>query len=171
LIKASVSKFLHRFSILKAGGHSSFFSVEPCLPTESVCMGRPGTSPPFFYMYSCLFSDLHVSLPFDSFTMDILQTLNVASTQLHPNTWASIQAFRLLCDVLRFHPSHSSFVSYYTSHPANHVLWHSLIGRSGYVLFNSFATSYKKFKERFVKVCIRPEATAYFFDRSRFPLY
>jgi len=42
------------------------------------------------------------------------------------------------------------------------------------VLFDLFAGSYKRFKEQFVKVIIRPEATAIFFDefgRSRFPLY
>jgi len=55
LTKAFVSKFLDRFPILKGGGRSSFFSVEPCLPIESVCMGQLGIGPPFFYMYSCLF--------------------------------------------------------------------------------------------------------------------
>jgi len=41
-------------------------------------------------------------------------------------------------------------------------------------LFDLFAGSYKRFKERFVKVIIRPEATAIFFYESggsRFPLY
>jgi len=41
-------------------------------------------------------------------------------------------------------------------------------------LFYLFVGSYKRFKERFVKVIIRPEATAIFFDESggsRFPLY
>jgi len=37
-------------------------------------------------MYTCLFSDLHVSQPFDKFTMGVLRTLNVAPTQIHPNT-------------------------------------------------------------------------------------
>jgi len=49
-----------------------------------------------------------------------------------------------------------------------------LVGRSGSVLFDSFAVSYKRFKERFVKVVIRPEATTFLFDevgRSRFPMY
>jgi len=41
-------------------------------------------------------------------------------------------------------------------------------------LFDLFAGSYKRFKERFVKVIIQPEATAIFFVESvgsRFPLY
>ena len=42
------------------------------------------------------------------------------------------------------------------------------------MLFDSFSASYKRFKGRFVKVIIRPEATTLFFDEcrwSRFPLY
>ena len=66
--EVSVSKFLNRCSVLKVGGRSRFFNIEPRLLTKSVCMGRPSIGPPFFYMYSCLFSDLHVSLPFDKFT-------------------------------------------------------------------------------------------------------
>jgi len=94
----------------------------------------------------------------------------VAPTQVHPNTWASLHAFRLLCDVMRFHPTPSCFLSYYTSHPTKRASWHSLVGWPGNVLFDSFAFSYKQF----VKVMIRPEATTYFFDSvgcSRFPLY
>jgi len=70
-----VSNFLDKCPVLKASGHSSFLSIVPCSSTESVCMGRPGTGSPFFYMYLCLFLDLHVSLPFDEFTMDVLRTL------------------------------------------------------------------------------------------------
>jgi len=42
------------------------------------------------------------------------------------------------------------------------------------VLFDSFAVSYNRFKERFVRVIVRSEATTLFFyeaSRSRFPLY
>ena len=169
-----MTKFLDKHPVLKAGGHSRYFSVLPCEHTESVCLGRSGTDPLFCYMYTCLSSDLHVSLPFDKFTMGVLRALNVAPTQVHLNTWASLQAFRLLCDVMRLHPTPSFFLSYYTSHPATKVSWHSLVGRPGSILFDSFAVSYKRFKQRFVKVIVRPEATTFFFDevsRSRFPLY
>jgi len=54
---AFVSKFLGKYPILKAGGHSCFFSVVPCESTESICLGRSGTGPPSFYMYTCLFAD------------------------------------------------------------------------------------------------------------------
>ena len=115
-----------------------------------------------------------MSFPFDKFTMGVLRALNVAPTQIHRNTWVSIKDFRLLCDVLCLHPTPSSFLSYYTSHPAQPVSWNSLIGRSGSFLLNSFTVCYKRFKERFVKVIIRLEATTFFLEgngQSRFPLY
>ena len=172
--EASLTKFLVRHPILKADEYSHYFSVLPCGATESVCLGRSGVGPPFFYMYTYFFTDLHVSLPFEKFTMGVPQVLNVAPTLVHPNTWASLQAFRLLYDVMRLHPTPSCFLSYYTFHPAKKAAWHSLAGRTGSVLCDSFVLSYKRFKERFVKVIIRPEATTCFFDsadRSRFPLY
>jgi len=110
-------KFLAKYPVLKAGEDSDdsrdpdYFRILPCGLTERVCMDRANAGPPFFYMYTCFFSDLHVSLPFDEFTMGILQALNVAPTQVHPNTWASLQAFRLLCDAMRLRRTPSSFVT------------------------------------------------------------
>jgi len=122
-----VAKFLAKYPVLKAGEDSDdsrdpdYFRILPCDSTERVCMDRAGVGPPFFYMYTCFFSDLHVSLPFDKFTMGVLRALNVAPTQVHPNTWASLQAFRLLCDAMWLRPTPSSFLCYYGSHPGHLV--------------------------------------------------
>ena len=89
---------------------------------------------PVLLSFTCtpvLFSDLHVSLPFDKFTMGVLRALNVAPTQVHPNTWASLQAFRLLCDAMRLRPTPSSFLCYYGSHPGRLSSWLSLPGGRG----------------------------------------
>ena len=56
-----------------------------------------GATEKFFYMYMCHFSQLHLRLPLDDFTMGVLRELNVAPTQLHLNSWAYMQAFRVLC--------------------------------------------------------------------------
>ena len=166
-IKASIFEYLGRVPVLKGDAHFDILTVEPCELTNTLCLGRSLFERPFFFMYSCLFSNSHVSLPFDNFTMGVLQELNVAPSQLHLNTWVSIQAFRVICDVFRF-------LSYYTSHLGEPVIWHSLINQSGNVLFNSFTTSYKNFKGKFFKVFIQPEGTKLFFDevgRSRFLMF
>ncbi|RDX64363.1 hypothetical protein CR513_57090, partial [Mucuna pruriens] len=52
-------------------------------------------------------------MPFDE--ADILRALAVAPTQLHPNGWVMIQAFRLVCHCLRLQPKPSLFLSHYTT--------------------------------------------------------
>ena len=81
-----VAGFLDQVSVLKSDVSLDVISIEPCEPTDVVCSSESSTECPFFYMYACLFSDLHVSLPFDIFTVGVLRALNVAPTQLHPNT-------------------------------------------------------------------------------------
>jgi len=57
---------------------------------QAVCHCREGLEGDIFYMYACMFTELHVRLPLDEFTMGVLRLLNVAPTQLHPNSWGSL---------------------------------------------------------------------------------
>ena len=124
----------------------------PCSLEDRVYRERSSTEPPFFFMYGCLFADLHVSLPFDAFTV---KELNVAPTQLHPNSWASMQAFRIVCRTFGLRPLPSCFLHFYSSYPAKLASWQSLVSRAGSVLFKPFTTSYKNFKGKFFKVLVR----------------
>ncbi|RDX68447.1 hypothetical protein CR513_52565, partial [Mucuna pruriens] len=49
----------------------------------------------FFYMYETQLRDL----PFDKFKANILWILNITLSQLHPNRWAAMQAFRAIGEV------------------------------------------------------------------------
>jgi len=69
-----------------SGKTSTELFAERCTPVDNVCHGREGHSHDFFYIYPCMFTDSNVRLPFDEFTMGVLHTLNVAPTQLHPNS-------------------------------------------------------------------------------------
>jgi len=84
----------------------------------------------FFFMYSALISDLHVCLPFDDFTMGVLRVLNVAPSQLHPNSWASLQVFRLICRVFHLKPTPQVFLQYYCTRPGELLNWLSLVGQN-----------------------------------------
>jgi len=68
-------------------------SLERVSVVERVCHSQEGAADKFFYMYMCHFSQLHVRLLFDDFTIRVLWLLNVAHTQLHLNSWAYLQAF------------------------------------------------------------------------------
>jgi len=68
-------------------------SIEKCSVINCICYGREGSESDFFYMYGCFFTDAHVGLSFDEFTMDVLRILNVAPTQLHPNSCVKCLVF------------------------------------------------------------------------------
>jgi len=84
---------------------------------DRVCHGQEGATEKFFYMYMCHFSQLHVRLPLDDFIIGVLCALNVAPTQLHPNSWAYLQAFRILCQSLYLEPSPYAFLYFYDTRP------------------------------------------------------
>jgi len=155
------------------GKTSAELFAERCTPVDNVCHGREGHDHDFFYIYPCLFTDSHVCLPLDDYTVDVLHILNVAPTQLHPNSWASLQASQLLVEMFRLHPSPHVFLSYYSTRPCNPVRWVSLVSQSHNVLFTPFSSSYKYFKDSFFKIVITPAGRYHFFngDVPKFPLY
>jgi len=95
-------------------------------------------------------------------------------TQLHPNSWASLQVFRLVCDMFRLRPSTQTFLHCYSSHSTDAISWLSLTSQSDNILLAPYASSYKYFKGKIFKVYIEPEGKEFFFDsegRSKFPFH
>ena len=171
---SSIDSFMDNHNLLKPDGADNILAIDYCRPINTICMGQASSNGPFFFVYSCLFSDLHVALTFDDLTMGALRALNVAPSQLHPNTWASLQAFRHMCDMLHHRPTSSTFLHYYTSHPTEPFSWLSLISRWGNILFAPFTSTYKNFKGKFFKIFIEPKGREIFFyelRRSKFLLY
>ena len=80
-------------------------TMERCVAINNVCHGLEVHDTYFFYMYMCLFTGLHMRVPFEEFTMGVWHILNMAPTQLHTNTWASLKGFRLLTEMFWLKPS------------------------------------------------------------------
>ncbi|RDY13061.1 hypothetical protein CR513_02070, partial [Mucuna pruriens] len=55
-----------------------------------------------------------MKLPFMHFEWSVLHVLNVAPTQLHPNGWAFIRAFELLCEDIGRAPSLGVFFWFFS---------------------------------------------------------
>ncbi|RDX92216.1 hypothetical protein CR513_25695, partial [Mucuna pruriens] len=80
--------------------------VLPCRLDENVCKGpsesvceRPGEGGRCYtYLYGTLALKLGIKVPFLAFECSVLRIFNVAPTQIHPNSWAFICAFEVLCD-------------------------------------------------------------------------
>ncbi|RDY02967.1 hypothetical protein CR513_13504, partial [Mucuna pruriens] len=127
-------------------------TVKACRSREAVCMNSAEAARPFFYLYDTLHSRLGIHLPFTRFERSVLQTLNVAPTQLHPNSWAFVRAFELLCEDLKRVPTLGVFFWFFTPRKMDKVGWASLSGRPRRPLLRPFSESYKGFKNRFFRV-------------------
>jgi len=80
--------FAESVDILLEGVPDGALSLRRCREYETVCMGRGRESKDFLLFL--VISDMHVRFPFDEFTMEVLRVLNVAPTQLYPNSWAAL---------------------------------------------------------------------------------
>ncbi|RDY03353.1 hypothetical protein CR513_13075, partial [Mucuna pruriens] len=85
--------------------HACWLTMVHCGKKERVCHSVKEGEDPFVYMYETVLSDLGFTLPFDFFEADVLRMLGIAPSQLHPNSWAAIQAFKVVCLALGILPS------------------------------------------------------------------
>jgi len=83
----TLDKFLYKVTFLKLDSPSDALMADICGYTDRVCHRRENAPHDFFFIYNTFFSYLHITLPFDEFTLGVIQILNVVSTQLHPNSW------------------------------------------------------------------------------------
>jgi len=122
----------------------------------NVCHSREQYNEELFYMYMCHFVQLHIRLPFDNFTMGVLRLLNVAPTQLHPNSYGYLHVFRLLCRSLYIRSSRECFLYFYNTHPKDPITWLSLVSRPGINILDAYSQSFKRFKYDFFRVVVKP---------------
>ncbi|WVZ03533.1 hypothetical protein V8G54_024339 [Vigna mungo] len=103
-----------------------------------------------------LFAQLHVWISFDEFTMGVLMLLNVATTQLHLNSWSCIQTFMLICELLYLSLSLKCFLYFYYTWSRDLAMWMSLIKKPKALLLGPYLDSFKNFKARFFRVVVNP---------------
>ncbi|RDX80895.1 hypothetical protein CR513_38489, partial [Mucuna pruriens] len=141
-----------------------------CSPSERVChVCREGEGD-FVYMYETVLQDLGVTFPLDRFTAEVLRLVGVAPSQLHPNGWAALQAFKVVCAALTLAPSAPVFLSHYTIRVGKKVGWVSLAPLPNTSLFTAYTASYKGFKDRFLKIRALAEGSLCT-DGQPMPLY
>ena len=112
-----LNSWLNCTPVIAKGVNRGIVSLERVSAIEHVCHSQEGATEKFFYMYMCHFSQLHVRLPLDDFTTGVLRELNVVPTQLHPNSWAYMQAFHVLCQSLYLQHSPLAFLYFYGTSP------------------------------------------------------
>jgi len=134
--------------------HDTYISVRPCTAGEPVYVdNRSNDGEPFFFFYQMVFKRIGQRLPFSNFKRELLTELNVAPAQLHPNSWAFIRAFTILCGYLGHAPSVDVFLHFFEAKSPGNNLWVSLSRVTWRVIFSLFQQSYKGFKGKFFRVC------------------
>ncbi|RDY12066.1 hypothetical protein CR513_03190, partial [Mucuna pruriens] len=126
--------------------------VHPYRPDEPAHIHPSEEAVPFFFLYETLPLKLGIKLPFTSFERSVLRALNVAPTQLHPNSWGFVRAFELICEDLGRAPSLGVFFWFFSLRKSTKVGWTSLSSRPKRKLLKPFLESFKVFKDRFFKV-------------------
>jgi len=162
------SKSKEKFCIFEKE-HDRFVKVLPCREGVPVCADdRADPKEHFFFAYSTIFKRLKLRLPFTGFERALLTEVNVALAQLHPNNWAFVRAFSILCIHFGHTPSVDVFLYFFEAKNLGKKLWMSFNGVVGRVLLSLFQQSYKGFKGKFFKIfCSKFNPTLL----DEFPLY
>ncbi|KEH25779.1 hypothetical protein MTR_6g034305 [Medicago truncatula] len=148
--------------------------LAPCPPDENVCSMRPKGAKEIFHMYGAVLEEFGVRIPFTLFEMDVLNLLNVAPTQIHPNSWAFIRGFEILCDSLDMVPTAGVFFHFYGTKGVDKGSWVPISAHPGKQLFPPFASNFKKdWKKSFLRVQAAKDSSvsvASIAGEVRFPL-
>jgi len=119
--------------------HDKFVRMVPCRVGELVCSDESSDSEgPFCFVYSTVFRRLRLRLPFSPFERALLTEVNVAPAQLHPNSWAFVRAFAILCHCLGHTPLVDVFLFFFEAKNPGQKLWVSVNGVAGRVLLTLF---------------------------------
>ncbi|PNX84154.1 hypothetical protein L195_g040208, partial [Trifolium pratense] len=85
----------------RGDGHQNWSTRIPG-EDERVCSSFGGLD---FAMYEFVFKEMGLRLPFSPFAASVLKALQVAPSQLHPNSWSFIMGFEQLCSYRDVRPT------------------------------------------------------------------
>ncbi|KAG2375949.1 uncharacterized protein HKW66_Vig0158970 [Vigna angularis] len=125
----------------------------------------------FFFMYVTFFTHLFIRVPFTEFQTAVLREVNVAPTQLHPNSWAAVQAFMAMCLAVGVTPTIPVFFYYFAVRPSPSGGWVSFRSVQDMTLFRPFSDSFKNFKQHYFKIIVDKAGLHEFSDGAGRPLF
>ena len=104
---------------------------------------RTNNGEPYFFLYQIVFKRTKLRLPLTGFERALLTKINVAPAQLHPNSWAFVKAFSILCNHFGHPPSVYVFLHFFKAKSPGKNLWVSFNGVAGRVLLTLFQQFYQ----------------------------
>lgn len=103
-----------RTTAFTASGKDGKMVVDWCHPLEPIC--RQKSDPEgrdFFFIYKLVLHKFNIKFPLSSFICMVLSYLRAAPSQLHPNGWAFMRAFEILCGYHGITPTCSMFFYFF----------------------------------------------------------
>lgn len=94
---------------------------------------------------------MHLRLLFSVFQMEVLRILNVAPTELHPNSWGYIQVFVVICQELAIRPTAALFLHFFRTRLMAKRAWLSLSTELGNAILRLYAHPLKASKISFLE--------------------
>jgi hypothetical protein len=174
---STYSEFSSALECYKSLSHPYYrtsFDIQPCNEDDVVCDAPLDESKCYTYVYYCTFSKLGVRLPFTDFQCEILRTLNVAPSQLHPNCWAFLRSFEILSRGLNIPASAYSFFSFFNAKKSKPNSWLYMSNHLHHTLIRSYTSSWRNYKSDFIRVCPSPSRSEGWYSESqepRFPFF
>ncbi|KOM32027.1 hypothetical protein LR48_Vigan01g158300 [Vigna angularis] len=104
---------VNRTHIVQDIEDSRLIRVGVSVRNERVFYEKRSSPDDFFYVYVNFFTHLFIRVPFTKFQMAVLREVNVAPAQLHPNSWAAVQAFLAMCLAVGVTPTIPVFFHYF----------------------------------------------------------
>jgi hypothetical protein len=124
-------------------------------------------------MLESLWHQLKIRFPFSDLQIEVLHSLHLAATQLHPNGWGFLQTFEVFCWAKGWHCSSALFLYIFGPYRGMKKSWVSLRHRSGIPqLFTPYEESFKAYRDFFVKVISRTkDCTPFWMGENKQPLF
>ena len=149
--------------------HDDKVAISPCLPGEPVCTDNEGNDDhPFCFIYLTVFKKVKLRFPLTRFERELLTELDIAPAQLHPDGWAFVRAYQIICTHLGHPASVEVFLFLFEANNPGDRLWVSFNGFAGRSILSIFQQSYKDWKGKFVRVCCNDQDPTLL---DGFPLY
>ncbi|KOM29512.1 hypothetical protein LR48_Vigan715s000200 [Vigna angularis] len=162
---------VNRTHIVRDVEDSRLIRAGVSLRNERVFYEKRSSLDDFFYMYVNFFTHLFIRVPFTKFQMAVLREVNVAPAQLHPNSWAVVQAFLAMCLAVGVTPTIPVFFHYFEVRPPPSDGWVSFTSIRERTLFRPFSDSFKNFKHHYFKIIIDATGRHEFHDGEGNPLF
>ncbi len=150
----SVLNFVRTKLNISSTGNEEDVVVLSCHTEERVCDQKMGgEQDQSFLMYLGVLEEFSVKIPFTPFQMDVLKFINVAPSQIPPNSWAFIRGYEILCKFFHLEPSIGAFFHFYGTKDVNKGTWISLSAHPRKRLFLPYANNYKrKWRDTFARI-------------------